>query len=188
MRLAVILAIILILIAGFLISQYGLPSGPATATNHTTPGIPELMPDGQELQQLGIAKQEECRTEEQTSIYSSMVQYGFCNYTIDGLNNTGVIIELKKFTNHDDLNGTYQYESSHLFGAKGLIGENDYGDQSRFRVNSDDDYGAQYNPPGIYFYHLWFTRGLYLVHITSGGSVGARDYIERAGRLMLSKF
>ena len=103
------------------------------------------------------------------------------------MNPTEVIMELRKFTNAEDLNNSYQYDSSHLFGAKGLISEDDYGDQSRFRVNSDDDYGSEYNPPGVYFYHLWFTKDKFLIHITSSGSEDAEDYIAKMGRQILSK-
>ncbi len=99
-----------------------------------------------------------------------------------------MIIELKKFENKEALDGAYQYDSSHLFGAKGLISEDDFGDKSRFRVNSEDDYGAEYNTPGIFYYHLWICKDTYMIHITSGGSEDAKDYISGAGRKILSKF
>jgi len=128
-----------------------------------------------------------CRSEEQTSYDLSSVQYTLCTYAIPGLNDTEVIVELKRFGSMDALNGSYQYESSHLFGAKGIISQNDFGDQSKFHVNSDDDYGAEFNTPGIYYYHLWFTKGLYMVHITSGGSEDAKGYIASMGRQFLAK-
>jgi len=98
-------------------------------------------------------------------------------------------IELQKFANYEALDGTYQYDSSHLFGVKGLISENDYGDQSRFRVNSEDDYGAEFNEPGVYYYHLWICKNEYLIHITSSGrSKEADEYIAKIGQRILSKF
>jgi hypothetical protein len=159
----------------------------------TISGTQELVLNKQDLQQLGMANAmsfngNDCQTEEQTSFSSSRVQYTICNYTINNLNDTWVVIELKKFTNREDLNNAYKYDSSHLFGAKGLISEDTYGDQSRFRVNSEDDYGAEFNEPGVYYYHLWITKNDYLIHITSKGSEEADEYITEIGQQILSKF
>jgi hypothetical protein len=104
------------------------------------------------------------------------------------LNDTQVIIELQKFANYEALDGSYQYSSQHLYSIEGLISENVYGDQSRFRVNNVNDYGGQYNVPGVYYYHLWICKDLYLIHITSKGSEGAREYIANIGQQILSKF
>jgi hypothetical protein len=106
------------------------------------------------------------------------MEYSFCNYTINNLSDTEIIIEIKKYTNYNDLNGTYQYFSSHLFSAEGIINDNKYGDQSIFRINNEDDYGAEFNYEGIYYYHLWFTKDLYLIHITSKGDIDVKEYIE----------
>ncbi|MFH1978015.1 MAG: hypothetical protein ABIJ92_01690 [Candidatus Aenigmatarchaeota archaeon] len=144
----------------------------------------------QDLQQLGLSTGTNCRTEESyTNIAdSSLGQYSICAYLIPSLNDTQVIIELKKFANYEALNNTYQYESSHLYSVQGLISENDFGDQSRFRVNNENDYGGQFNEPGVYYYHLWVAKGLYLIHITSKGAENAKDYIVRTGEQFLSKF
>jgi hypothetical protein len=185
MKLAIILAILLILIGGWLIVQV-LPSGP------TISGTQNMVLNEQDLQQLGMTSAgTDCYTDEEYSniVDSSLGQYSFCNYTINSLNDTWVVIELQKFANYEALNGTYLYDSSHLFGAKGLISENTYGDQSRFRVNSEDDYGAEFNEPGVYYYHLWICKNLYLIHITSSGrSKEADEYIAKIGRQILSKF
>jgi hypothetical protein len=105
------------------------------------------------------------------------------------LNDTSIIIELQKFADYEALNGTYQYDSLHYYSIQGLISENTFGDQSRFRLNNENDYGGQFNPPGVYFYHLWITKDLYLIHVTSSGtSQEAEGYVANIGRQILSKF
>jgi hypothetical protein len=143
----------------------------------------------QDLQQLGITSGN-CRTEEDYTniVDSSLGQYSVCIYNISSLNDTQVIIELQKFANFEALNGSYQYNSQHLYSIEGLISENDYGDQSRFRVSNVNDYGGQYNDPNVYYYHLWICKNEYLVHITSKGAKEAVDYIAETGRQILSKF
>jgi hypothetical protein len=191
MKLNIILAILIISIGIFIggCSTAQNPSGPTTTTQ-TISGIQELALNEQDLQQLGMARGgADCSiVEDQTDSYSQMVQYSFCNYTINSLNDTTVIIELRKYTSLEDLNGTYQYESSHLFSIQGLISENDYGDQSRFRVSDEHDYGGEYNKPGVYYYHLWICKDKYLIHITSGTSKEAKGYVADIGRKILSKF
>ena len=141
-----------------------------------------------ELQQLGISNGTNCWTDEEYSniVDSSLGQYSICDYII--LNNTEVIIELQRFANLEALNGSYQYGSSHYFSVQGLISENDYGDQSRFRVNDVNDYGGQYNDPDVYYYHLWICKDKYLIHITSKGAKEAKEYIPKIGQQILSKF
>ncbi|MBI4021074.1 MAG: hypothetical protein HY369_02435 [Candidatus Aenigmarchaeota archaeon] len=156
----------------------------------TISGTQDLVLNDQDLQQLGMMSVgTDCRTEEYpTNEYSPLAQYSFCNYTISSLNQTEVVLELKKYTNLEDLHGTYQYDSSHLFGAKGLISENAYGDMSRFRVNSEDDYGAEFTDPNVYYYHLWIVKSEYLIHLTSKGTEEAGEYMVSMGQLILSKF
>ncbi|MBI4144620.1 hypothetical protein HY493_00245 [Candidatus Woesearchaeota archaeon] len=171
MKSDVILTILLIFIAGC-----ARDGGPTTV--HAISGTPELVLDGQDLQQIGIAGT--CRTEEyQTDEHSPLAQYSFCNYSINSLTDTEVVLELKKFTDFEDLNGTYQYESLHLRGFQGLISEDGYGDLSRFYVNNEST---------VYYYHLWIVKNEYLIHITSKGSEDAGEYIEDIGRRILSKF
>lgn len=182
MKLAIILAILLILIGGCSTVQNG----------RTTPaisGTQDLVLNEQDLQQLGMSIGTDCQTDEEYTniVDSSLGQYSFCNYTI--LDDTEVIIELQKFANYEALDGSYQYDSSHLYSIEGLISENDYGDKSRFRVNNENDYGGQFNEPGVYFYHLWICKNEYLIHITSNGrSKEAGEYIAKIGRRILSKF
>ena len=156
----------------------------------TISGTQELVLNEQDLQQLGMTSDgTDCLTEEYTTNeYSPLAQYSFCNYNINSLNDTQVVLELKKFTNFEDLNGKYQYDSQHLFSIEGLISENDYGDQSRFRVNHENDYMGHLNEPGVYYYHLWICKNEYLIHITSKGTMEAEDYIARIGRQILSQF
>jgi hypothetical protein len=160
-------------------------------TNSTLSGTQELVFNEQDLQQLGITiNGTECQTEEyETSEYSPLMQYSVCNYNINNLNDSQVIVELKKFTNFESLNGTYQYDSLHLYSVEGLISENDYGDQSRFRVNNVNDYGGNINnEPNVYYYHLWICKDTYLIHITSKGSKETKEYVAKMGRQILSKF
>jgi len=185
-RLVILLVLISVVAISGCVGQN--PTTTTIKTTHTISGTQELVLNEQDLQQLGMTSNTDCQTEEQTSIYSSQVQYSICNYTINSLNDTWVVLELKKFTNLEDRNGTYQYESSHLFSVQGLISENDYGDLSRFRVNNENDYGGQYNNPNVYYYHLWICKNEYLIHITSKGSKEAREYIAKTGRQILSKF
>lgn len=200
--LAVISAVILIIILGCLILKNQL-SGPEIKKSAIS-GIQELALNEQDISQLGIAKDfneqtlqqlgiegnnTNCKTEDYSNIIDSSIgQHSLCIYNISGLNNTQVIVELQKFANYESLNGSYQYDSSHLYSIKGLISENTYGDQSRFRVNNVNDYGGQYNDPNVFYYHLWITKDLYLLHITSGGAKEAEDYIPKIGQLILSKF
>lgn len=144
----------------------------------------------QDLVQLGLNNGTNCRTDEDYTnvVDSSRGAYTLCVYNIKSLNNTQLIIELTKFTNYEALNGSYGYSSSHLFGAKGLISENDFGDQSRFHVSDPSDYGGEFNKPNEYYYNLYFTKELYLIHITSGKDKEAKDYILKIGRKILSKF
>ena len=157
---------------------------------HKISGTQGLLPDEQDLQQLGMTSDRtDCLTEEYpTNEHSPLAQYSFCNYTINSLNDTVIVLQLKKYTNFEDLNGAYQYDSQHLFSIEGLISENDYGDQSRFRVNHENDYMGHLNEPGVYYYHLWICKNEYLIHITSKGTMEAEDYIARIGRQILSQF
>jgi hypothetical protein len=58
---------------------------------------------------------------------------------------------------------------------------------SRFRVNNENDYGGQFNPPGVYFYHLWIAKDLHLIHVTSKGVEQDKTYIEKTGQKILEK-
>ena len=179
MKLAIILTILIIIIGGCSTVQDSQLE-PTTKTTHTISGTRELVLNEQDLAQLGITSEIDCNTEEyQTNAYSPLAQYSFCNFTIKNLNDSQVVLELKKFTNFEDLNGSYQYESLHLRGFQGLISENDYGDLSRFYVNNEST---------VYYYHLWISKNEYLIHITSKGSKEAGEYIAKTGRRILSKF
>jgi len=204
MKLAIIiLAILLILITGC--STVQPPSGPAVNTAQAISGTQDLVLNETDLQQLGLASDltnqglqqlgiagsgTNCQTDENYSniVDSSLGQYSICAYNISSLNDTQAIIELQKFANYEALNGSYQYGSLHLYSIEGLISENDFGDQSRFRVNNVNDYGGQYDKPGIYYYHLWICKDKYLIDISSSGSKDAEEYIAKIGRRILSKF
>lgn len=190
-----VIVLIIAVFAGAMILQNSRPG---------LTGTQELMLNAQDLQQLGLTSDinesdlqifglsngTNCRTDNDYSniIDSSSGQYSVCIYNIPSLNNTQIIIELTKFANFEALNGSYQYNSLHLYSIEGLISENTFGDQSRFRVNNVNDYGGEFNPPGIYFYHLWICKNLYLIHITSSGSKDAEGYIASIGQQILSKF
>jgi hypothetical protein len=154
-------------------------------------GVQDLALNEQDLQQLGMTQvwnETDCQPQNYTTFNMDQAQYSICNYTINSLNDTWVVIELEKFINREDLNDTYQYGSEHLYSIQGLISENTYGDLSRFRVNNVNDYGGQYNDPNVYYYHLWITKNVYLIHITSRGAEEARDYVPEIGLQILSKF
>jgi hypothetical protein len=157
-------------------------------------GIQDLALNTQDLQQLGMTQvwnETDCQTQENYAnvVDEKLGQYSICNYTINSLNDTWVVIELNKFANYEELNGTFEYESQHLFSVQGIISVNDYGDQSLFRVNNVNDYMGQLNNPNVYNYHLWICKNLYLIHITSrGSSKDAVENIPKIGLQILSKF
>ena len=167
-------------------------SGCTNNAVHKISGTQDLVLNEQDLRQLGITSDGiDCYTDEEYSniVDSSLGQYTFCNLTINNLDDTEVVIELQKFANYEALDGTYQYDSSHLYSVEGLISENDYGDKSRFRVNNENDYMGHLNEPGVYYYHLWICKDLYLIHITSSGrSEDAEGYVANIGQQILSKF
>ncbi|MCB9359369.1 hypothetical protein H6503_05540 [Candidatus Woesearchaeota archaeon] len=132
----------------------------------------------EELGELGLADNG-CRTEQyKTGEFSTLSEYSFCNYTIESLDDTEVIIELKEFTDLENLNGSYQYESLHLRGYQGMISEDEYGDMSRFYVNNESD---------VYYYHLWIADKLQLIHVTSKGSKDAEGIIVNIGNYLLAR-
>lgn len=147
----------------------------------------DILPDNNEIRQLGIVSEGiVCNTEEyDANDHSSLQMYSFCNFTIKNCNDTEVIIELSRYSDLKDLNYSYQYNSLHLRSKKGLISEDDYGDQSRFSVNHEQDYGGTFDDPKISYYHLWICKGPYLIHITSKGSIDAKRYIPDLGSMML---
>jgi len=195
MKQAIILAILLVLVAGC-----------STMETSTISGTQELVLNEQDIQEIGIRSNLNEEGLKQLGIegdgvncwtdnaYSNIVdtsagQYTICAYLIPSLNDTEVIVELQKFANYEALDGSYQYSSSHLYGVKGIISRDEYGDKSVFRVNSEDDYGAEFNEPGVYYYHLWICKDLYLIHVTSGGrSREAGEYVKKIGEQILSKF
>ena len=190
MKLAILLVILLMVIGGCKVAQE-VPLEPTVTTTSPVSGNQYLVLTEEDLEQLGIANNGiDCTTEEyETSEFSPLAQYSFCIFNITSQNDTEVVLEIKKFTNLNDLNGSYQYESSHLLGSKGILSQNDYGDQSKFHVNNEDDYGAEFNTPGIYYYNLWFTKNEYLIHITSKGTKeGVKEDIATIGRRILSTF
>lgn len=181
--------LLLLVLAGCTGTQ-DVPPEPATDTTTAVSGIQDLLLTTQDLEQLGMTTNgSDCVPETyETSEFSPLAQYSMCTYAITDVD-TEVIIELKRFTNLADLNGSYQYDSSHYFSAEGLLSENTYGDQSKFRVNNVNDYGGEFNPPGVYFYHLWITKDTYLIHITSKGeSADAKADIADIGQLIMTKF
>ncbi|MCX8179005.1 MAG: hypothetical protein N3D75_04225 [Candidatus Aenigmarchaeota archaeon] len=148
----------------------------------------ELKIDDIEMENIGFSVANECVKEYYNQRQSSIKQYIYCNYTVNSLSDTWIFLEIKKFQNKNDLYNAYEYDSQHLFAADGIISENTYGDKSRFRINSKNDYGAEFVDPNISYYHLWICKNNYLIHITSKGSKQANEYIERMADLILSKF
>jgi len=182
MKHVIVLAILLVLIGGCSRVQEEKP---------IISGTQELILNEQDLQLLGMSVGTDCQTDNAYSniVDSSTGQYTFCNYTINSLKDTEVIIQLQRFMDKEALEGSYQYDSSHLYSIEGIISEDVYGDKSRFRMNNKNDYMGELNEPGVYNYHLWICKGLYLIHVTSGGrnkEVG--DYIPKIGQKILSKF
>ncbi|HLC60421.1 MAG TPA: hypothetical protein VJJ52_03245 [Candidatus Nanoarchaeia archaeon] len=174
-------------------------------STHTISGVQELVLNEQDLKQLGLMTSNrtfgpivlngtDCQIE--GWVYNQTVYLNnystWCTYTINSVKDTEVTIHyIGKITNPEDLNGTYQYNSGHYVSSKGIISENDFGDQSKFHVNSDEDYGAEFNKPGIYYYHLWFTKDGYLIEISNNGTKEGnktKEYIAKIGRQILSKF
>jgi len=180
MKLIIVLAILLVFL-----------SGCSTKTTHIVSGVQDLLLNQEDLQQLGLGVGSDCQADDAYSnvIDSSIGQYSMCNYSINSLESTEVWVELQKFANKEALEGSYQYSSSHLFSVEGLISEDVYGDKSRFRMNNVHDYMGELNEPGVYYYHLWICKDLYLIHVTSGGrSQDAKDYVVKTGQQILTKF
>jgi hypothetical protein len=145
--------------------------------------------DPADNQVLRIPNGTNCRTE---TTYGKNVTvengaYTICTYTADDLNNTEITVETRRFKDQASLNGSYQYESSHLFSEDGLISRDELGDQSTFRKNSDQDYGGANNNESMHYYHLWATKDLYYVHVTSSGSDEARSIVRGVAERTLAK-
>ena len=61
--------------------------------------------------------------------------------------------------------------------------------QNSVIVNNENDYGGNINnAPNVHYYHLWFTKNEYLIHITSKGSNEAEGFITKIAQQILSKF
>ncbi len=144
-------------------------------TNQPVTDISHLIPDEQELNSIKLSA-EGCQTESyETHERAPLKQYSICNFTGQ---ETNITTQIYKYTNFDDLNGSYQYKSLHLRGYQGLIEENSYGQLSRFYVNNEST---------TYYYHFWIVEDPFLVHVTSKGSAQAKGYVEALGLKMLEK-
>jgi hypothetical protein len=178
----------IVLVALLAVFVFVFLSIPKQGVEYFSGGILDLMLNEGELQELGMRSDEECNIEDyQADEYSPLTQYSFCRYMLEELDDTEVIVQVKTFSNLHDRDGAYQYDSTHLFSQEGLIGEDEFGDKSRLRVNHEKDYGGQFNDPDITYYHLWICKNEYLIHITSKGSREAKVYIGRMGEVILSK-
>lgn len=161
-----------------------------TIQTATVASVKDLQLTQSNLASLGlVADVAGCSFESQEMTeYSPRGEYSMCTYYLNNTNVSQFIIELSQFADYGNLNGSFQYNSGHLQGAKGIISLNTYGDQSRFSRNSDDDYGAEFNKDNISYFHLWFTKDLYLVHVTSKGVDADKEYVENIGKQILAKF
>jgi len=112
----------------------------------------------------------------ETGNFSSQSHYTICFYE---MGDTKIVFQLSKYTNFNDLNGSYQYDSLHLRGFNGLIEENKYGNLSRFYVNNEST---------TYYYHVWIVENPFLIHVTSKGVKEDKDIIENIGKSIISKF
>jgi hypothetical protein len=189
MRLAIILTIFMVLIVGCS-KVPETPIVPVANSTSTVSGVEDLVLNPQDLAQLGLTQDaDECPTETyQVSEYSTQAQYNFCNYTVDAINGTVIVVQLQKYADMESLNGSYQYSSLHLRSIDGLLSQDDYGDQSRFYVNSVNDYMGELTDPNITYYSLFFCKDKYLVQVSSSGSKDAKEYVADLGKKILSKF
>jgi hypothetical protein len=151
---------------------------PTNNNNNIT--IQDMILNQEELLQLGIQTNEpECKVEHyETSELSPLAEYAMCNYTIIKRNATQIIVQLQTFSNFNDLNGSYQYNSLHLRGFQGLINENEYGNLSRFYVNNESN---------TYYYHFWIVSEPHLIHVTSKGIQDDKDYVKNITLKLVSK-
>lgn len=184
MKYPIILAFMLLVLSACTIETEEKYSPEQSSSEHITgnlAGLDDLVLDELDLDYLGLIDAgQDCSIQNyETSNTSPLAQYNYCNYTFIEINDSWVVVELSKFTNKHDLNGSYQYSSLHLRGLQGLISEDSYGDMSRFYVN---------NEYTIYYYHLWIVKDNYLIHITSKGSEDAKSHIESIGKRFISKF
>jgi hypothetical protein len=197
MKLNLLFVLILLLISGYILSGCSkeIPSSNViSSANDLILSVVDLQQLGMvsdHLQQLGMnsTNGSDCQIDVfQTSVDSPLAEQSICSYIIASLNDSEVVIQVEKYANPDALNNSYQYSSQHLRSVNGLLSENDFGDLSRFYVNSVDDYGGQFDDPSISYYHLYICEDVYLIHITSKGSKDAKEIVARTGRLILSKF
>ncbi len=127
----------------------------------------------QDLNELDLRVIDCNREEYKTGEYSPLAEYHVCTYQRE---NTQIVVEIKRYTDPHELNGSYQYSSLHLRGFEGLISEDEYGDMSRFYVNNESD---------IYYYHLWIAEDNSLIHVTSKGKIDAIDYVPEIGQRIM---
>lgn len=135
----------------------------------------KLMLRAQDWSDLGVSVDMHCDTESyNTSEYSPLGQSSVCQYFFD---DASVVITANRYITVENAVGTYQYQSSHLRSANTTISENTYGDMSVFYVFREPDY---------VYHHVWFVKGVHLVHITSNGT-DAR-LVEQLAQTILPRF
>ncbi len=183
----------ILLLAVFIVGCQSTPQTTPTPVSKVT-SVSNLLLTYSNIESLNLVSNDSgciIQVQEQTE-YSPRGEYAMCTYYVNNFSGTQVIIEFSQFADENNLNGSYQYNSGHLTGSKGIVALNTFGDQSRFSHNSDDDYGAEFNDPNITYYHLWFTKDLYMVHVTSKGATANKEVDEVAisniGKKILSKF
>lgn len=130
----------------------------------TSMTVEQLSLDSAEIHMLDL-QQEECTTD------GSHV----CTYQKE---NTTIAVILEKYDSYDDLEGAFQYKSSHLIESEWYLSENKMGDMSKFLGWEDS---------GYYYYHLWIVDEPFLIHVTSKGSRDVNETILAIGENLLQR-
>ncbi|MFT4311251.1 MAG: hypothetical protein ACMXX7_01345 [Candidatus Woesearchaeota archaeon] len=161
-------------------------SGCSTYKEETI-GVSDLLLSDEYVYNLDLYPSSPCEVEiYETSNRSSLSEFGSCFFK--GSNESlEVVIQIRKFSNFDDLFGTYQYQSSHLRNIEGLISEDKFGDFSKFYINVEEDYMGHLNEEGVYIYHLWVVKDDFLIHITTKDYFDDKYLVENIANNILSK-
>ncbi len=160
----------------------------ACASEHHLLSVHDLLLSTEEVALLQLSVDQECVIEEyQTSETSPLAQSSFCSFVSQN-DSVHLIIDIKKYTNEQDVLGSFQYQSSRHRSPQGILAQNTHGSYSTFVMNVEEDYMGHLNDPEMYYYHLWIAKDLFLIHITSRGTVSDESLLLAVADKLLLRF